>query len=146
MLLVCLLFSSQWECNDSSEFETDKTFRLYKSSTLGFSRSNQALDVSGSTEPEGDSRFDTSLSGKASSQWDDEMGRECKRIVFPLHLSQHLLITCLTTVSAKSSLPILGQVAQTEKVAAENQLDRMSLWIKSVESKSFHPHQVIRIR
>ncbi|KAK7690269.1 hypothetical protein QCA50_006924 [Cerrena zonata] len=88
----------------------DKTFRLYKSSTLGFSRSNQALDISGSVEPEGDSRLSVSISGKGSSQWDDEAARE-----------------------SKSSLPIVRQAAKTEQVAAENQLDRMTLWIKSVE-------------
>lgn len=56
----------------------DKTFRMYKSSTLGFSRSNQALDISGSVEPEGDSGQSASVSGKGSSPWDDEAARECK--------------------------------------------------------------------
>lgn len=38
---------------------------------------------------------------------------------------------------AKSSLPIVRQAEKTEKVAAENQLDRMTLWIKSVESEYY---------
>ncbi|CAL1712476.1 unnamed protein product [Somion occarium] len=88
----------------------DKTVRLYKSSTHALSRSTNALDVSGSVfiEAEGNSR--QSASASESLSWEGDVSRE-----------------------SRSSLPVVRQVARTEQVAAENQLDRMTLWIKSVE-------------
>lgn len=111
--------------------EIDKTVRLYKSSTHALSRSTNALDVSGSVfiEAEGNSR--QSASASESLSWEGDVSREC----MSEFLHSRMDSSDASDFIARSSLPVVRQVARTEQVAAENQLDRMTLWIKSVESK-----------
>ncbi|KAL4250578.1 Serine/threonine-protein kinase ATG1 [Abortiporus biennis] len=83
----------------------DKTVRLYKSSTqaLAAARSSTIMDA----EDEEEER--RSISMRASWE-DDEVVRR-----------------------AKSSLPVVRHAVRNEQVAAENHLDRMTIWIKNVE-------------
>lgn len=43
----------------------------------------------------------------------------------------------LTSLLAKSSLPIVRHAVRNEELSAANQLDRMTIWIRNVESMSF---------
>ncbi|KAI0357501.1 hypothetical protein OH77DRAFT_1588381 [Trametes cingulata] len=82
--------------------------RLYKSSTQLLGRSTPALTLgSDNADEEDESRM--SLSARAS--WEDDA-----------------LVS-----KAKSSLPTVRHAVRTEQVAAENKLDRMTIWIQNVE-------------
>lgn len=105
----------------------DKTLRLYKSSTMALGRSTPALIL-----PEGD---DDNLSRKsisARASWEDDVlvrkGEQSSRRPFP---SQILVKADI----ANSSLPMVRHAVRNEELAAANQLDRMTLWARNVESK-----------
>ncbi|KAJ3731278.1 hypothetical protein DFJ43DRAFT_438028 [Lentinula guzmanii] len=84
----------------------DKTFQMYKTSSLtGRSYHSRNLSVDQNTDAE--SRGTHS----ERESWEDE---ECVRAV-------------------KSSLPVVKHAVHNEQVAAENRVDRMTLWMRNVE-------------
>lgn len=46
-------------------------------------------------------------------------------------------------VTTTSSLPVVRNAAQSEEMATANQLDRMNIWLKNVESKLSFTHSLI---
>lgn len=96
---------------DSSLTFSDRTKRLYKSSTQAFKLSNPALSVNG--DPVDYSR---SRSVSMSTSWEEDMPSE-------------------GMVTNSSSLPVVRNAAQSEEMATANQLDRMTIWLKNVESR-----------
>ncbi|KAF9255643.1 hypothetical protein L218DRAFT_314111 [Marasmius fiardii PR-910] len=83
----------------------DKTMQKYKSSTLG--RNSSVRDITADKQEELESR----VSHSERESWEDEgLVRE-----------------------AKSSLPVVRQAIHNERVGADNQTDRLTLWMRNVE-------------
>ncbi len=78
-----------------------------------------------------------SLSARAS--WEDEELVAKGESFYARHDAAHarLWLTCGRDVIAKSSLPTVRHAVRTEQLAAENRLDRMTIWIQNVESTWF---------
>ena len=114
---------------------TDGAVRLYKSSTLALGRSNPALNASAGDAEDGESR--RSVSQRASWE-DDDLVREgtCSfcRIQEQFVLTDGELGHFF---AADSSLPVVRHALRNQRVAAANDLDRMTIWIKNVESECF---------
>lgn len=117
---------------------TDGAVRLYKSSTLALGRSNPALNASASAEADAD-ELESRRSVSQRASWEDDVlvregkSRRCR-------ISEGRALTgpefgCL--FAANSSLPVVRHAIRNEHVAAANQLDRMTIWIKNVESAFF---------
>ncbi|KAI0769137.1 hypothetical protein BD413DRAFT_560042 [Trametes elegans] len=87
--------------------------RLYKSSTQLLGRSTPALTLGSDNADEEES----GLSLSTHPSWEDGV----------------LVARPEVGVAAKSSLPVVRNAARTEQVAAENRLDRMTVWIQNVE-------------
>ncbi|KAG7088184.1 hypothetical protein E1B28_012202 [Marasmius oreades] len=83
----------------------DRTMQKYKSSTLG--RNNSLRDLTTDRQEELESR----VSHSERESWEDEaLVRE-----------------------AKSSLPVVRRAIHNERVGADNQVDRLHLWMRNVE-------------
>ncbi|KLO07620.1 hypothetical protein SCHPADRAFT_859973 [Schizopora paradoxa] len=83
-----------------------KTVRLYRSSTLGRSSRQSGRRSSARTEDD-----DPRLSSSQHESWEDDS----------------------FVRNAKSSLPVVRHAMHNEQVAADNKVDRMSMWIRNVE-------------
>ncbi|KAE9394875.1 hypothetical protein BT96DRAFT_998101 [Gymnopus androsaceus JB14] len=84
----------------------DKTFQMYKTSSLG-GRNYHSRNLSVDQHTDAESRGSRS----ERESWEDE---ECVRAV-------------------KSSLPVVKHAVHNEQVAADNRVDRLTLWMKNVE-------------
>lgn len=78
-----------------------------------------------------------SLSARAS--WEDEELVAKGESIYLCHdaARTRLWLTRGCDVVAKSSLPNVRHAVRTEQLAAENRLDRMTIWIQNVESELF---------
>ena len=113
------------------------------------------VDMEGSSLPESESRFSFFLffvlsSGDSRRERKDGGFFLCFFLVFPwviLYIwagpksccGDHLLICVMVLVSP---LPVIKNAAESERVAADSRMDRMTIWMRNVESK-FHPKPVL---
>lgn len=103
--------------------------RLYKSSANVLKLSSPAFNVSIDMADDDQSRM--SLSERMSWE-DDSLVRKGTSV-----LCYHLDVVLMTGQSApaKSSLPVVRHAVRNETLSAANQLDRMTIWIRNVESE-----------
>jgi len=110
--------------------QIDKSVQLYKTSTL-LSHGRQSVTMT--TE---DSTADHTRAEQSTRQsWEDES-------LIRQGQSVHSIATGVDTnieSTANSSLPAVRQMIHTERVGDDNHMDRMSLWLQSVESKELLP-------
>lgn len=106
------------------------------------------VDMEGSSLPESESRFSFFLffvlsSGDSRRERKDGGFFLCFFLVFPwviLYIwagpksccGDHLLICVMVLVSP---LPVIKNAAESERVAADSRMDRMTIWMRNVESK-----------
>lgn len=109
--------------------------RLYKSSTQLLGRSTPALTLGSDNVDDEEESRSMSLSARAS--WEDEELVAKGESASTCHdaARTRLWLTRGCDVVAKSSLPTVRHAVRTEQLAAENRLDRMTIWIQNVESE-----------
>ena len=104
----------------------DKSVQLYKTSAL-LSYGRQSVTMT----TEDSSADHTRMEQSTRQSWEDES--LVRQGQFALY--SHGSVELTTEFTANSSLPVVRQMVRTERVGDDNHMDRMSLWLQSVESE-----------
>lgn len=110
---------------------SDKGLRLYKSSGLGSYSNLPAKQSTGglsAVAPEcSRSRDNERSSEETKESWENDSAvRNGMELPLSANLKGSLVV-------AKSSLPVVRHAIRNEQIAADNRLDRMTIWIRNVE-------------